>query len=52
MISDEEKIIKLQEEKQKLIEELKQAQEETKLLENEIENQSIDTNSMDDDKKQ
>lgn len=49
-MTDEEKIAKLQEEKQKLTEELIQAQEETKRLENEIETKSF--HNIEDDKRQ
>lgn len=51
-MTDEEKMEKLKEEKKKLIDELAQAQEETKRLENEIEKTSFQMNSIDDNKKQ
>ncbi|XP_025423981.1 coiled-coil domain-containing protein 93 isoform X1 [Sipha flava] len=51
VMTDEEKIIKLQEEKQKLIEELAQAQEETKKIENEIKEKSFHTSNMEEDKR-
>lgn len=51
-MTDEEKIVKLQEEKHILMKELAQAQEETKNIEDEIETKSFENNNMDEDKKQ
>lgn len=51
-MTDGEKIAKLQEEKQILMKELAQAQEEIKYVEDEIEKKSFQNNNMDDDKRQ
>lgn len=51
-MTDEEKIEKLKEENKKLIEELAQAQEESKRIENEIEKTSFQISNIDDDKRQ
>lgn len=50
-MTDEEKIARLQEEKQKLMEQLALAQEETKKIENELEKKSSQTNNMGDDQR-
>lgn len=52
MLTDDEIIEKLKEEKLKLTEELTQAQEETKRLENEIKTKTSQSTDMEDDKKQ
>lgn len=51
-MTDEEKIAMLQEEKQKLTNELAQAQEETKNIESEIEKKSFQNIDMEDDKRE
>lgn len=52
MITDEEKIARLQKEKQKLMEQLALAQEETTKIENELEKKSSQTKNMGEDKRQ
>ncbi|VVC39651.1 Coiled-coil domain of unkwon function DUF2037 [Cinara cedri] len=52
VMTDEEKIAKLKEENEKLLEELADAQKETKQINNEIEQLSLETNNMEGDRKQ
>lgn len=51
-MTDEEKIVRLNEENQKLAEELAQAQKETIEIESEIEKITLQNNSMGNDRKQ